>query len=188
MTILCHLGKITNYKCQCGKTLANKNIKEGLMKKFLKFGAALTALVLGLACFAACSNGNDDGGSSNNGGNVSNNGDGNTNNGGGNSNEEEEKPRVTIVAEYQDEDLDPYFYRFYSDYTYEYEGQARVTEKGTYDSYPTKKGKVAMIVKEAWNKDVGKLLPSSGTYVITIDKDGDDLYFIDDMGLKYVKN
>lgn len=32
------------------------------MKKFLKFGAALTALVLGLACFAACSN--DDGGES----------------------------------------------------------------------------------------------------------------------------
>ena len=26
------------------------------MKKFLKFGAALTALVLGLACFVACSN------------------------------------------------------------------------------------------------------------------------------------
>lgn len=32
------------------------------MKKFLKFGAALTALVLGLACFVACSN--DDGGNS----------------------------------------------------------------------------------------------------------------------------
>lgn len=31
------------------------------MKKFLKFGAALTALVLGLVCFVACSN--DGGGS-----------------------------------------------------------------------------------------------------------------------------
>lgn len=60
---MCHLGKIINYKCQCGKTLANKNIKEGLMKKFLKFGAALTALVLGLACFVSCSS-NDDGSTS----------------------------------------------------------------------------------------------------------------------------
>ena len=38
-----------------------KKTKEELMKKFLKIGAALTALVLGLVCFVACSN--DDGGS-----------------------------------------------------------------------------------------------------------------------------
>lgn len=54
MTISYHLGKITNYNCQCGKTLANKNIEEELMKKFLKFGAVLTALVLSLVCFMAC--------------------------------------------------------------------------------------------------------------------------------------
>ena len=159
------------------------------MKKFLKFGAALTALVLGLSCFVACSNGSDDGGSSNNGGNVSNNGDGNSNNNGeNNTGNGSGNTRVTIVAEYQDEELYPYFYRFYSDNTYEYEAQSLVTEKGKYDGSPTKKGKVAMIVQEAWNDDIGKLVPESRNYIITIDKDGDDLYFIDDQSYTYIKN
>ena len=43
--------------------MADKKFKEELMKKFLKFGAVLTAVVLGLACFAACSS-EDEGGAS----------------------------------------------------------------------------------------------------------------------------
>lgn len=183
---MCHLGKIINYKCQCGKTLANKNIKEGLMKKFLKFGAALTALVLGLACFAACSNGNDDGGSSNNGGNVNNNGGGNTNNGGGNSNEEEEKPRVTIVAEWKTED-GTYSYKFYNNETYEFLERKTTTEKGKYYGIsPKQKGTLTISQEYKYDDNAGDLIPYTNDYKVYIRKDDDgDLYLDDELYAYY---
>lgn len=158
MTILCHLGKIINYKCQCGKTLANKNIKEGLMKKFLKFGAALTALVLGLACFAACSN--DDGGESR-----------------------------SVVAEYQDTELEPYAYIFYSDGTYEFTASQQVKEKGIYSGSPAKRGTVTMQRQYSFDTVSGGLISDVGNYKIIIDKNDDgDLYFKDDEGYSYFLN
>lgn len=59
LTILCHLGKIENYNCHCGKNSGEQKIKEKLMKKVLKIGVVLTTLVFGLVCLAACSDGEE---------------------------------------------------------------------------------------------------------------------------------
>lgn len=139
------------------------------MKKFLKFGAALTALVLGLACFAACSNGNDDGGSSNNGG--------------GNTNVETEKPKVTVVAEWISKD-NIYTYKFYSDGTYDWLERTEIKQKGEYygTSSPNERGSLTMSVKQEYDKNSGGLIPtSSWKYEINIYKDYDngDLYLED---------
>lgn len=178
------MGKITNYNRQCGKTVANKNIEEELMKKFLKFGAVLTALVLGLVCFAACGEEEDDGGNSNNGGYVSNNGGGSTNNSGGNTNAEEEKPRVTVVAEWISDD-NRYTYIFYSDKTYVWKERTDIKEKGTYysSSSPNKRGDITMSVKEEYDKNSGQLIPNSYPYGISILKNNNgELYIEDEFG------
>lgn len=127
------------------------------MKKFLKIGAALTALVLGLACFVACSN--DDGGDSR-----------------------------SVVAEYQDTELEPYVYIFYSDGTYEFKASQQVREKGNYSGSPTKRGTVTMQRQYSFDTVSGKLIPDAGNYLITINKDGDDFYFEDDDGYSYFLN
>lgn len=154
------------------------------MKKFLKFGAALTALVLGLACFVACSNGSDDSGSSNNGGNVSNNGGGNSNN--GNTNEEEEKPKVTVVAEWISDD-NRYTYIFYSDKTYVWKERTEIKEKGKYhgSSSPDKRGDFTMQIEEEYDKNSGQLISISDSYTISIrknDYNNGELYINDGVG------
>lgn len=128
------------------------------MKKFLKFGAVLTALVLGLACFVSCSS-NDDGGDSR-----------------------------SVVAEYQDTELEPYVYIFYSDGTYEFKASQQVREKGNYTGSPTKRGPVTMQRQYSLDEVSGKLIPDAGNYSIIIDKDGDDFYFEDDEGYSYFLN
>lgn len=147
---MCHLGKIINYKCQCGKTLANKNIKEGLMKKFLKFGAALTALVLGLACFAACSN-DDDGGS-----------------------------RSVVAEYVSEDYTLKAYYIFYNDDTYEYKKNAQVQEKGKYYNSPTKRGAVTIEKQYWFDPNSEKFIPESFIYEVIITKNGDDLYLEDE--------
>ena len=155
------------------------------MKKFQKICAVLTALVLGLICFAGCSN--DAGGSSDNGGNVSNNGGGN--NGGGNSNNEEETPKVTVVAEYQYSGLSPYIYIFYSDETYEYKEFQRTVEKGKYKGNPTKRGTMTMQRQYSIDGVSGDLISDSENYQIVIYKDEkDDLVFEDEWGYTFFLN
>ena len=128
------------------------------MKKFLKFGAALTALVLGLVCFVACSN--DDGGDSR-----------------------------SVVAEYQDAELEPYVYIFYSDGTYEFTSSQQVKEKGIYSGSPTKRGTMTMQRQYSFDTVSGGLISDIGNYKIIIDKNDDgDLYFEDDEGYSYFLN
>ncbi len=125
------------------------------MKKFLKCGAVLTALVLGLACFVGCG--------------------------------EEEESR-SVVAEYQDMDLEPYVYVFYSDGTYEYKASQRVTEKGNYSGSPTKRGQVTMQRQYSFDEVSGELISDVGNHRIIIDKDGENLYFVDDQGYSFFLN
>ena len=138
------------------------------MKKFQKICAVLTALVLGLICFAGCSN--DAGGSSDNGGNVSNNGGGN--NGGGNSNNEEETPKVTVVAEWKSYD-NIYYYKFCSDKTYELRERAKLLEKGKYygTSSPRQIGVLTLTVEQEYDEIAGTLITSSTKYEINFYKD-----------------
>ena len=127
------------------------------MKKFLKIGAALTALVLGLVCFVACSN--DDGGDSR-----------------------------SVVAEYQEESLEPWVYIFYSDGTYEYKESQQTIETGKYTGSPTKRGQLTM-QRQYFIDDVsGKLIPDAKNYSISIYKDDEDLCFEDDYGNSYFLN
>lgn len=161
------------------------------MKKVLKFGVVLTALVFGLVCLAACSDG---GGSNDGGGSVNNNGGGITNNGGGNSNngntndDEAETPKRTVVAEWQEENSSPMVYLFYSDGTYEYKESQQLMEKGLYYGSPTKRGSVTMQRQSFFDNNAGKLIPDAKKYTITIFKDDDDLYFEDDAGNYYFLN
>ena len=147
------------------------------MKKFQKICAVLTALVLGLICFAGCSN--DAGGSSDNGGNVSNNGGGN--NGGGNSNNEEETPKVNIVAEWKSSD-NRYSYRFYSDNTYEQLEKTTIIEKGTYHglSSPRQIGTLALSINQTYSESAGTLIPYSDFYDVNIHKNSYGELYLDD--------
>lgn len=139
------------------------------MKKFLKFGAVLTALVLGLVCFAACGEEEDDGESSNNGGYVSNNGGGSTNNGGGNTNAEEEKPKRTVVAKWKYEKDASQLFIFYSDETYERTEKTTVVEKGSYYGDATKKGDLTIMRQMKWDAIANRLLEDPYKYGATID-------------------
>ena len=132
------------------------------MKKFQKMCAVLAALALGLICFAGCSN--DSGGSS----------------GSGNSNNEEETPKVTVVAKYLEENARANYYIFYSDSSYKFIVIGTTIEEGKYRGNPTNAVSITCIAEQVWNNDAGELLPTNYTYNIRINKDENGvLYFWD---------
>lgn len=152
------------------------------MKKVLKFGVILTALVFGLVCLAACSDG---GGSNDGGGSVNNNGGGITNNSGGNSNngntnnDEEVDVKPTLLAYWKAEG-GGCSYKFYSDETYEFLEKTAVTGKGNYYGNPRQKGYLSIYQKYKYDDNATKLVTTNNEYTLYIDKDDDgDLYFSD---------
>lgn len=95
----------------------------------------------------------------------------------------------SVVAQYQDTDLGPYIYIFYSDGTYEFKSSQRVMEKGEYHGDPTKRGTMTM-QRQYFIDDVsGELISDPKNYSIIIDKDEKgDLVFEDDEGYTYFLN
>lgn len=95
----------------------------------------------------------------------------------------------SVVAQYQDTDLGPYIYIFYSDGTYEYKESQIIMRKGKYNGDPTKRGSMTMQQQDSIDPISGKLISNPKTYFIVIDKDEKgDLVFEDDEGYTYFLN
>lgn len=129
------------------------------MKKFAKLVAVLTALLLGMACFTACSN--DDG---------------------------EEGRSVVAKYQEVDNNPYVYTFYSDGTYEYKESQQLTEKGIYYCEDNPTKRDPVTMQRQYFFDVNAGKLIPDSKKYEITIYKEGDDLCFDDDCGNSYFLN